>query len=245
MHPVPRKIAKVLLYPWYKLESRVRPPSRWTSITCRALGVGDSQHDPRISLLVESLRQTADVPGEVAECGVFQGISCIRLALAIKEQGLAKTLYALDSFSGFDESADQEAAHLKDGVDNPVLLKGGFSETSVALLNRKIREVRVESIVKLVPGYFCDSLPTLPERRYSFVHLDCDLAKSYRECLEYFYPRLNQGGIIHLDEYDHAEWPLTKKVIDDFFGARDEELVPVSRTLRGKRADRWYIRKAH
>jgi hypothetical protein len=40
--------------------------------------------------------------------------------------------------------------------------------------------------VTLIPGYFAETLEKLPERKYSFVHLDCDIYDSYHQTLRYF-----------------------------------------------------------
>lgn len=56
--------------------------------------------------------------------------------------------------------------------------------------------------VRLHPGVFPDSIPAdLHDARFSFVHLDMDLAQSTRAGLEFFHPRLVAGGILIGDDY--------------------------------------------
>ncbi len=54
----------------------------------------------------------------------------------------------------------------------------------------------------------------LPERRFSFVHLDVDLYESTLAGLEYFYPRLIPGGVIL--SHDYSILAGVKKAFEDF-----------------------------
>ena len=82
----------------------------------------------------------------------------------------------------------------------------------------------------LVPGYFQDTLaPTVGDRTFSFVHLDCDLYQSYRDCLTFFWPRLVPGGIILFDEYDDPSWPGCNLAVDEFVA---EAQVTIQRVER-------------
>ena len=54
----------------------------------------------------------------------------------------------------------------------------------------------------------------LPEK-ISFLRLDTDLYKTTKLQLEILYPRLQQGGILHIDDYGLA--PGVKKAVDDYF----------------------------
>ena len=57
------------------------------------------------------------------------------------------------------------------------------------------------------------------------LHLDCDLYKSYKESLEFMYPKVVQNGIIVFDEYlDQKNFPGAIKAIDDFFGQKIQDI---------------------
>lgn len=59
-------------------------------------------------------------------------------------------------------------------------------------------------------GLFPETLGDLDER-FSLVSLDCDLYSPIYAGLEYFYPRLNEGGYIIIHDYNSV----------DFFGVRE------------------------
>jgi hypothetical protein len=52
--------------------------------------------------------------------------------------------------------------------------------------------------------------------RYCAVSLDCDLYDPMKSGLDFFYPRLNRGGILFLHDYSSGHWPGSKKAIDEF-----------------------------
>jgi hypothetical protein len=55
------------------------------------------------------------------------------------------------------------------------------------------------------------------DRVFSFVHLDCDIYESYKQCLEFFYLRLTPGAIVLFDEYNDPEWLGCTVAVDEFF----------------------------
>jgi hypothetical protein len=234
---------RVLGWPRFVYETRRFPPSQWSYATRQYLGIADPRKDPRAKILLSLFEKTLDLSGEVAECGVFRGRTALALGLMVKERGSGKRVYALDSFTGFDDVADKEAAYLASGVENSLLKKGAFSQTSEALIRRKIGMIGLDGVVVPVKGFFGETLPRMPEARYCFVHLDCDLAASYQECLDYFYPRVVPGGYICFDEYRISGWPLTTQAIDEFLRDKPEKPVRVVATLDGRTTSRWHIRK--
>ena len=238
-----RPIVQAMRWPFYVWDKRRRKPSEWWSHTRRYLGIADPRCEPRIDILISLLEKTLNLPGDIVECGVFQGHTSMALGLVIKERCLDKKIYALDSFEGFDEVADEEAAYLADNVENPLLKKGAFAHTSLELIQWKIRMTDLDRIVIPIKGYFRNTLPTLPARQYAFVHIDCDLGEAYQECLNYFYPRMVPGGYICFDEYRIAAWPVTTKVIDEFFRDKPESPVEIIRTVKGRTCSRWHVRK--
>jgi O-methyltransferase len=90
-----------------------------------------------------------------------------------------------------------------------------------------------------VKGFFRDTLARHAERRFSFVHLDCDIYESYKECLEFFYSRTSRGGIVLFDEYKDPRWPGCTKAIDEFLADKPEKPVLVMRENRQK----FYVQK--
>src|SRR5262249_7927637 len=88
---------------------------------------------------------------------------------------------------------------------------------------------------RIVPGWFEDTLGSLPEK-ICFGYLDGDSYESIRTSLEHAWPRLEPGGIFVIDDYCDLEsnptaWnglPGVKKACDEFFAGSGVrvEVVP-------------------
>jgi hypothetical protein len=75
-----------------------------------------------------------------------------------------------------------------------------FKNTSLALVQHKAAIIRLSN-VRIVPGQFRESFAAVERCRFSFVHIDCDVYDSYRECLDFFYSRMSPNGVLLFDEY--------------------------------------------
>ena len=53
--------------------------------------------------------------------------------------------------------------------------------------------------------------------KFQFIHLDVDLYQPTKDSLDFFYPKLAQGGIIVCDDYNFSTFPGAKKAWDEFF----------------------------
>jgi hypothetical protein len=178
-----------------------------------------------INILLELLRRTAHLQGAVAECGVFQGDSLIPMAIYLRQAGSTKAVYGFDSFEGFGDTIDEDnkLAHTELHPDAHRL---GYSDTALDLVERKVKAFSLSN-VRLIRGYFQTSLQLCRETAFSYVHLDCDTYTAYRDCLNYFYPRMADNGIISLDEYDDPPWPGCNKAVDEFLVEHPETLQQI------------------
>ncbi len=51
-----------------------------------------------------------------------------------------------------------------------------------------------------------------------------NLYSSYKQCMEFFYPRMVNGGVILLDEYNDPPWPGCNQALDEFLADKPEKL---------------------
>lgn len=159
-------------------------------------------------------------------------------ALYLAQHQVPKKIFGFDSFQGFDSSVLTDIS-----LGGPDLKEykriGGFDDTSLKLLCKRINALDLAEVVTLVPGYFTETLPTCDGERFSFVYLDCDLYDSCKECLAFFYPRMPSGGVFLFDEYEDPVFPGCKLAVDEFFADRTEVPVPIEIG----NAVRWSVRK--
>lgn len=229
---------------------RELPVERWPALAGRLHGLrvprGQGRHrekSPRgaanINILFFLLERTQAVPGDIAECGVFRGETFLPMGLYLKQHAVPKQLFGFDSFQGFGEAAVASESSLG-GTPHPDKAVGAFADASYDELIAKMRRLGLAESAAVVPGYFRDSLKAAEARRFSFVHLDCDLYQSYKDCLEFFYPRLNPGGVILLDEYNDPPWPGCNKAVDEFLAGKPERLEEIERDNHQK----WFFVRA-
>lgn len=185
------------------------PVARWPSLVSRFTGVltpratvphkaPSASGGANVGLLFDCLKRTASLEGDVAECGVWRGRTLIAMGLYLKQRRSTKTAWGFDSFEGFVGAVPHN-----------------FKDTSPDIVKEKL-DIFSLSNVRLIPGYFRESFAVVKDRRFSFVHIDCDVYDSYQECLSFFYPRLVSGGIILFDEYNDPDWPGATRAVDEF-----------------------------
>lgn len=166
------------------------------------LHVKDFNRMASLQLAAEDIKRRS-IPGQVAEVGVYQG----SFAAHINAMFPDRKLYLFDTFEGFDsrDIADEEKRNLSDGGQD-------FSQTSVELVlsNMPHRELCVPC-----KGYFPETAAHLDER-FAFVSLDTDLFAPIYAGLQYFYPRLNHGGVIFVHDFNNSLYPGAKEAVIAF-----------------------------
>lgn len=180
-------------------------------------------------------------PMRAAECGVYRGhslVACLRIARDLR---VPVKFTGLDSFTGLPEldKEDLELAPEKALYREKVL----FDDTSFDAVSNLLKLAGFSDTAQLVGGFFIDTLPTLNEARYDFVNIDCDLYAPHIECLEYFYPRMNNGGIIFFDDYHSHDFPMAKHAIDKFLEDKPETLFHLRFGIDGVNHMKCYIEK--
>lgn len=154
--------------------------------------------------LVQLISLTTGLDGFVAECGCWYGLSSFLLCnyigrLDSKFNGDGYLI--VDSFEGLSAPSDQDGTKAKSGM---------FCG-SVKKLKDTLKEF---PLVDIHQGWVPEILESLPEKKYRFVHVDLDLYGPSLGCLEYFYPRMVDHGVIVLDDYGMLNWPGVKKAVD-------------------------------
>ena len=96
---------------------------------------------------------------------------------------------------------------------------------------RRTREIRRNlsqygDQIEYHQGLFPASAETLGHLRFSFVHLDLDLYDSTVAALEWFWPRIESGGMLLSHDYPLSEGVV--RAFDEFFAERRETFIPLS-----------------
>lgn len=149
------------------------------------------------------------VAGDMAEVGSYQGASAKLIHLADP----VKTLHLFDTFSGLPTSSKPE---------DPDWTPGRFSASvdGVRQYFSGVNQIRIhQGIFPQETGH------EVADRKFSFVHLDCDLAEAIDNSLVFFYPRMTPGAVLICHDFQR---PRARSVFADFFRTHPGTYLPVS-----------------
>jgi hypothetical protein len=218
----------------------------------------------------ELINLTQGVNGDIAEFGVSKGNSIITSALVLRKMNIDKKVYGFDTFAGFPGYAQNDNfevfadLHKSGGISEDhyrkvllnqeyILSRGAktspdsisnsadFANTSLNLVQNKIKLFNLENQIRLVKGDFTENLSAkISELTFSLILIDSDLYDSYAKTLPVLWEKLSPGGYIYLDEYYSLKFPGPRIAVDDFVNQTDCNLIRLEDWLD---FERWAIHK--
>jgi O-methyltransferase len=153
-----------------------------------------------------------DIPGDIAECGVWNGGSMLLAALALRHFGdTSRRIYLYDTFAGMPRPDDVD----KNWAGIPVLptwekfaqsgQRWGYGG-SIDDVRKVMRASSYpEDKLVFVEGMVEDTLPGQAPDQLGLLRLDTDLYKSTYHELVHLYPKLVKGGILIIDDYGNFQ----------------------------------------
>ena len=194
--------------------------------------------------------KTLEVPGDIAELGVFKGLGLLTWANFLEIHCIGdrtKTVWGFENWEGFSQMCKEDGEQLPDSHK----IIGGFSpaEYREELLNAigifdSDRFIPQKPRIKFIEGDIKETALRFIEEhvgvRFSLIHFDCDLYAPTKAALEAFWDRLSRGGIMLFDEYSIHEWPGETAAVDEFF--KDKAQVHI-KTLPWTNAPAGYVIK--
>lgn len=171
-------------------------------------------------VLFKSIEETKHILGDICEVGVQMGGSS-RIIIHCKEP--SKKVYFCDTFEGLQ---DVSVEHGEDGLWNGIFAYN-LEDFVTNIQNDKQYSVNNNAgLIEIVKGYFPESATAkMNDTLFSFVHLDVDTYKSTLLSLEYFYEKMQKGGIIITHDYENAPaTPGVKQAFDEFFTNKPEKI---------------------
>lgn len=191
--------------PWFEEDfQRV-----YASIRARTLVTED-----RCYLIQRFARHAANLPGDLAECGVYKGGTAYLIAQTMKESGVDdRPLHLFDTFEGMPD-VESESIHKK----------GDFGDASLDSVREYLSPF---SFVSFHPGFIPDTFASVEDRTFAFAHVDVDIYRSMFDCCAFLYPRLCPGAILLFDDYGLPAYRTDgKRAVDEFFADKPE--VPIA-----------------
>jgi len=163
--------------------------------------------------LYSIVKSLSNLDGEIAEVGVYQGGS----SKIICETKGDKKLHLFDTFQGLPDVTEKDNCFGKQ-----IWKKNLCGDTSLEMVQIYLSKYKN---VYFYQGEFPSTSTPVNNSKFSFVHLDVDLYKSTKDCLEFFYPRLVPGGIILTHDY-HSEG--VSSAFTEFFSDKNVSVIELT-----------------
>jgi O-methyltransferase len=151
------------------------------------------------------------VEGDLIEAGAWRGGAAMLMRATLDCLGDDREVWVADSFQGFhpDDAPDDGSVDLR-AYD--------FLSVPVDEVRDSFARLGLDRGVRLLPGFFEDTLPELAGRRWAIVRLDADSHDATAAALRALYPGLNPGGHLIVDDYGSFEG--CRRAIDEFRAER-------------------------
>ncbi len=178
-------------------------------------------------ILLEFYTSIYVIDGDIVECGVGEGTTFLSLVYLAKLESKGRKIWGFDSFEGFPEPSiyDKSPRNPKKGEWN---LSNIINIKKRLINERNIDPTFIKKYVRLIKGFFNESLEKYDGGPIALLHLDVDLYESYKVSLEQLWPKVAKGGIVLFDEYKLPSallnFPGASKAIDEFFGDLKSEI---------------------
>ena len=167
--------------------------------------------DAQLFDLIQFIRATSHVDGDVVEYGSLHGGSGAILVEAVKYYG-KKTVWLFDSFAGIPKS--------KYGLDHR--WQNAFSNNSYLEVKNAFEDC---DNVKVIRGNICETYDAV-KNPISFGYVASDTLESGELLLNFMWPKVNPGGIIAVCDYGSYPncIPLTV-MTDKFFEDKSDAFI--------------------
>lgn len=228
MMMIKRMILNVLGFFGYSLQKKgYLPPRYWSNKTDAEL---------RTLFHYAMFEKTKLLEGDIVEVGVAAGATIAFLNNLSVQFGINKNLYGFDSFEGFSEPHEKDGVYFKNKFS---ILKKSYSKFTIDVVNKNLIDWcgssdKVKNI-KLTKGYIPDTLCKYNGTKISLMNIDLDIYQPTLDSLRFFWPMLQKGGIMMLDEYDFGrdleKWPGAKAAADEFC---EEKKIEVQKHFSGR-----------
>ena len=168
----------------------------------------------------------ASIAGDLAECGIWRGGSCMMMAQTLLASGdRDRRILMYDTYEGHPQPDPER--------DIDLWGNSGYEEwrrqTSEGQVKgwgcASLKEVREnmqttgypDDKLEYVKGMVEETVPVHIPERLALLRLDTDWYKSTRVALVYLYPKLVTGGVLVIDDYGHYRGQ--RQAVDEYFAA--------------------------
>jgi hypothetical protein len=179
----------------------------------------------RIYSLIQAVKYIIknNIEGDFVECGVWKGGSMMAVAYTLnKLKCRDRDLYLYDTFQGMEKPTVFDVNYLGDSALEIYNSKRGVDghldwayATVSEVKNNMIKTGYFLKKIHFVEGKVERTIPKIIPKKISLLRLDTDFYASTIYELNHLYPKVQRGGIVIFDDYNH--WLGSKKAVDEYF----------------------------
>lgn len=163
--------------------------------------------------------------GDFVELGCYKGETSLLLARILKAYGSDKRLWLYDSFAGLPEKTVEDASTAGEQ----------FKAGELFVSKREVVEKFKRSglpfpVIKKAFFEELDPASDLPGK-VAFAFCDGDLYGSIKTSLKLVVPKLADGGVIVVHDYNNPELPGSARAVDEFLRAHSDFRIIQKYTL--------------
>jgi len=159
-------------------------------------------------IAMQELCKLAPDRGSVIEVGVWRG----GIGLLLLNLFPSRTIWLADTFNGIPYSDPQYDS----------CKAGDFNGAPVEEVKKLFSPY---PNVKILQGIFPNAFANILDKEtFAVVHLDVDVHKSYKDGLDFLYPRVMRGGLIFLDDYNEGGCKGATIATDEFLIKHNEKI---------------------
>ncbi len=174
-----------------------------------------TQHKHEAYQLYVVARSTRKVSGDIAEVGVYKGGTAKLMSYAQGNRGM----HLFDTYEGMPPPTKEDAGAVQKWQQN-------IEATTVGTLDEVRALMTGVPGVRYYKGLFPETSEPVKNKKFSLVHLDVDFYKATKGSLDFFYPRMNKGGVII--SHDYGQFAGVRQAFDEFFSDKPEPLIELS-----------------
>ena len=152
------------------------------------------------------------VPGDYAEFGTWRGGSLYLAAQVWAQRAPERHLLGFDSFEGLPAPDARDGHRISAGMFEDA----DYDETCAFFEQHGLARVR------LIKGWFEDTIGALECRPLALCHIDADIYASVRFALEQTFELVSPGGYVVCDDYGHPDCSGATIAVEEFFARRPE-----------------------
>lgn len=140
----------------------------------------------------------------LVECGVCDGLTIFYAFKSTKKFNCKYYLY--DSWDGMRE---------QDLIGKEKGQAGNYSFLNIETTKKNLYSLGNQAIFN--KGYIPEVFKSVENPdNLSWLHIDLNSSKITQECLNFFYDKIENNGVILFDDYAHIHFEDTRKIIDEF-----------------------------